>query len=147
MTPRGCGGMDHRSTVVPKLTDCEIQQPPAGVLPAAVVQHRPATPVPPSDDGLDELQLPPQRLVLLVAAADLQLQNGVAVVHQPADLRHGRLGQRLHDGRQLGVKRLVARHRHRTALSGCSVSRPGGFGSRDQRPVPLHGELVCLETG
>ena len=53
---------------------------------------------------LHEPQLPSQRLVLLVAAGDLQVQDGVAIVHQLADLRHGRVGQHLHDGGQLGVQ-------------------------------------------
>lgn len=44
------------------------------------------------------------------------MQNGVAVVHQLADLRHRRARQRLHDGRELGVKRPVIRHPLR---SGC----------------------------
>lgn len=101
-----------------ELTGCRVLR--AAVPPAAA----------PSDDGLDELQLRPQRLVLLAAAGDLQLQDGVAVVHQPADLRHRGSGQRLHDGRQLGLEPLQAAHsggETSSDLSSSSSVRPAGW--------------------
>lgn len=64
---------------------------------------------------LQQPQLPPQNLVLLAAAGDLQLQHRVAAVHQLADLRHRRVGQNLHDGGELGVKGGGGRHFTRRA--------------------------------
>lgn len=101
------GSLTCRWTKAWKLTRGEIQQPLAALL---LLQHGGAAPVTPGDDGLNELQFPPQRLILLVTAGDLQPQHRVAVVHQLADLRHRCFGQRLHDGRQLRVKPRIARH-------------------------------------
>lgn len=125
-----------------KLTHSEIHQPPADRLLRSVVQHRDVPPVSPGDDGLDQLQLPPQRFVLLVAPGDLQLQHGVAVIHQLADLRHRRFSQRLHDGRQLRMKRRVSRHvgrtwsddKHRGEIQTTIGGQRGAFRGRDQRP-------------
>lgn len=58
----------------------------------------------PGGSQLQEPQFPAQLLVLSAAPADLQLQHRVAAVHQLADLRHGRVGQDLHDGGQLRVE-------------------------------------------
>ncbi|XP_024908317.1 dynein axonemal assembly factor 11 isoform X1 [Cynoglossus semilaevis] len=87
-----------------KLTCTEVPRPPAG-LPQGGAP--PDLQVPPVQHVFRGPQLGPQRLVLAVAAGNLQLQHGVTLLHQPADLRHRRLGQSLHDGGQLRLERPV----------------------------------------
>lgn len=52
---------------------------------------------------LQQLDLPPQHLLLLLATGHLQLDHRVAVVHNFADLSHGSVGQDLHNGGDMGV--------------------------------------------
>ncbi|TNN62764.1 hypothetical protein EYF80_026990 [Liparis tanakae] len=65
---------------------------------------------------VDLPQLPPQRVVLPLALVALPVhlgaQRGVAVVHQLADLRHGRIRQDLDDRGDLRLEANAVRHHH-----------------------------------
>lgn len=64
----------------------------------------------PGDLQLQQLDFPPQELVLLLAPGHLQVNHRVSIVHNFTDFRHGRVSQHLHDGGDLRVEVHGGRH-------------------------------------
>lgn len=57
--------------------------------------------------SLHHLTLPLQQVDVPPALAHLQPEHRAAVIHTPVYLRHGRLGQDLHDGQYLALEAAV----------------------------------------
>lgn len=100
---------------------------------------------------LHRLALPLQQVDVPPAAAHLQAEHGAAVVHAPLYLRHGRLGQDLHDGQHLALEAALLHHaaspanRKRNDSARAWLSLTSGMNAHKQLVTRFQSAL--LETG